>query len=153
MKIVIDLLKYQPYLEVKKREGKVFLCDPFRGKEVVATPEELVRQLLLTYLVKEKHYKKNLIALEKGLRINELERRFDAVVFNTEMKAQILFECKAPSVKISEDVFHQIAQYNQALQADYLIVANGVDLYCCKMNYEEKSYSFLPKIPDIGEVS
>lgn len=150
VKILIDLAKYQSSLRVTR---KGFIFDPFRKKEVAITPEEMVRQLLLEYLVREKKYRRSLVAVEKGLVINGMERRFDAVVFDRSFRVQILIECKAPGIAVSDAVFRQIAQYNEVLRAELLLVSNGLESYCCRMNYQDKSWLFLPEIPDVSNVN
>ena len=55
-------------------------------------------------------------------------------------------------MKITQDVFDQIVRYNMALRARYLIVSNGLNHYCCKIDYEQDTYHFLPKIPDYADI-
>ncbi len=146
--ISLDLLTYQPFLKIKKEEKKQFLFCPIRKKYLVLQPEELVRQLLLIYFVKEKEYSLARIAVEKALTINELHRRFDVLIYDKNAQPYLLVECKAPKVKISQTTFEQIAQYNLELKVPFLLVTNGITTYCCKMDYENQSYEFLEKIPD-----
>jgi len=63
-----------------------------------------------------------------------------------------VIECKAPEVKISQQVFDQIARYNLDLRVSYLIVTNGLTHYCCRFDQSELSYTFLPEIPDYKEI-
>ena len=135
MLIEIDLIKYRPHLETKSENGKNFLFCPIRKKYLVLQPEELVRQLLLIYLTKEKGYPKSKIAVEKGLKINELERRFDVLIYDKNTHPFLLVECKAPEVKITQNTFEQISQYNLSLQVPFLLVTNGITNYFCKMDY------------------
>ena len=60
---------------------------------------------------------------------------------------QILVECKAPSVKITQATFDQIARYNLNIQSRYLMVTNGLDHYFCKMDYDQQCYSFIKDLP------
>jgi hypothetical protein len=57
-------------------------------------------------------------------------------------------ECKAPSIPINQLTFDQIARYNLALKAEYLMVTNGVDHYFCRMDFENERYVFLKDVPD-----
>ena len=102
----------------------------------------------MIYFVKEKKYSQARIAVEKALIINELNRRFDILIYDKNAEPYLLVECKAPEVKISQTTFEQIAQYNLELKVPYLLVTNGITTYCCKMDYENQSYEFLEKIPD-----
>ena len=62
-------------------------------------------------------------------------------------------ECKATSVKVDQLVFEQIARYNMQLMVNYLIVTNGLNHYCCKIDFENQSYTFLKDIPEYQEIN
>ena len=148
MSINIDFLKYQDQLRVKKEEGKRYLFDPIRKLWLVLQPEELVRQLVLQFLLQEKDYPRSHIKIEGGLKVNELQKRTDILVFDREVKPFLLVECKAPQVKIDEKTFWQIANYNSQYQAKYLLLTNGMLTYCCKMDYEQLQHDFLMEVPN-----
>ena len=115
---------------------------------MVLTPEEWVRQHFVQFLIEEKKYPASLIALEKQLTINNRKKRTDILVFNNEGKYDIIVECKAPQIKITQATFDQIARYNLKLKANFLIVTNGLDHFYCKMDFENETYLFLKDIPD-----
>ncbi len=115
---------------------------------MVLTPEEWVRQHYVSFLIDEKKYPVSLIALEKQLTINNRKKRTDILVFNKEGNHEIIVECKAPSIKITQDTFDQIARYNLKLKANYLIVTNGLEHFYCRMDFEKETYIFLKDIPD-----
>jgi type I site-specific restriction-modification system R (restriction) subunit len=144
-----------PAYSVKMREtplqGKE-IFDDFRKKYVKLTPEEWVRQHFLHFLCDTKHYRPSLISVEKSLSINGMPRRFDAVVHIPTGQPVLLLEFKAPSVKLTQAVFDQVAAYNLALHADYLIVSNGLSHYCCRMDYPNHRYYFLEEIPDYTDL-
>ncbi|MCI4650341.1 type I restriction enzyme HsdR N-terminal domain-containing protein [Phaeodactylibacter sp.] len=150
MEIHIDLLRYKDQLRVKRQADKRFIFDRIRKKWLVLQPEEMVRQLVLEYLLQERGYNSNRISMERGLKVNTLDRRFDLLVYDKEVKPYLLIECKAPQVKISQAVFEQVSWYNSSLQVPYLMVTNGRENYCCWMDYEAKSYRFLDVVPDPG---
>ncbi len=133
--------------KIKNRENKLYIFDIIRKKNIMLTPEEWVRQNFIHFLIKEKKYPKSLIAIEKQLIINNLTKRTDILIFDKNGLPNIIVECKAPSVKISQDTFDQIARYNLELQAKYLIVTNGLHHYFCKMNHQKMQYDFLKEIP------
>lgn len=141
----LNLPKYQ--FKYKEADKKIQIFDAFRKRYVVLTPEEWVRQNFLQYLVTEKKYASSLIAVEAGLKYNELQKRADILVYDKQGNPFLLVECKAPEVKISQDTFDQVARYNMAFKVVYLIVTNGMDHFCCKMDYSNKSYRFLEEIP------
>jgi hypothetical protein len=132
----------------KNSENKVAIFDEIRKKFIIITPEEWVRQHVVQFLLQEKKYPKSLINVEKLLKINDLNKRYDVVVFNPDGSILILVECKAPEIKISQHTFDQIARYNMTLKSEYLMVTNGLNHYFCKMDYEKEQYDFLSELPD-----
>ncbi|MCC6837548.1 MAG: type I restriction enzyme HsdR N-terminal domain-containing protein [Bacteroidia bacterium] len=133
--------------KLKESSGKVQILDELRKKYVVLTPEEWVRQHIVQYLIQEKKYPASLIAVEIGLKYNQLQKRADVLVYDREAAPFLLVECKAPEVKITQDVFHQIAVYNMSFKVKYLLVTNGMDHFICEMDYTNNSYQFLKEIP------
>lgn len=131
----------------KNSENKRFIFDEIRKKFVVLQPEEWVRQHAVQFLIQEKKYASSLINVEKLLTVNGLKKRYDIVVYDTKGQVQIIVECKAPHVNITQETFDQIARYNLALQADYLMITNGIQHYYCVMDYVEKKYHFLKELP------
>ena len=99
----------------------------------------------------EKKYPKSLINVEKELIVNDLKKRYDIVVFNTDGSIHLIVECKAPRITIRQDTFDQIARYNLSLNATYLMVTNGINHYYCQMDFENQKYVFLKDIPEYGE--
>jgi len=136
---------------IKSSENKLFIFDIIRKKYVVLTPEEWVRQHFVWFLIEEKKYPISLIAVEKKLTINKLTKRTDILIFNTGGKPDIIVECKAPSIKITQDTFDQIARYNLKLNANYLITTNGLEHFYSKMDFENECYIFLKDIPNYSK--
>ena len=132
----------------KNRENKVSIFDPIRKKFVILQPEEWVRQNCLKFLMEIKGFPKSLINVEKELRVNDLKKRYDIVVFNPDGSIHLVVECKAPEVTITQTTFDQIARYNLALNARYLMITNGLNHYYCAMDYQQKRYQFLKDIPE-----
>nr|WP_235820816.1 type I restriction enzyme HsdR N-terminal domain-containing protein [Flavobacterium covae] len=119
-----------------------------RKKFIMLTPEEWVRQNVIRFLLEEKKYPKSCINVEKLIKINDLIKRYDIVVFQPNGSIFLLIECKAPEVKISQQTFDQIARYNLVLNAQYLMVTNGLNHYFCKMDFENEKYIFLHNLPE-----
>ncbi len=132
----------------KNSENKVSIFDEIRKKFMLMTPEEWVRQNVVRFLLEEKKYPKSYINVEKIIKINGLTKRYDIVVFQPNGKIFLLIECKAPEVPISQNTFDQIARYNMVLEAEFLMVTNGLNHYFCKMDYEKEQYHFLKDLPD-----
>ena len=132
----------------KNSENKPSIFDQIRKKFIILTPEEWVRQHCINFLIFEKNYPKSLINVEKELLINGRKKRYDIVVYNPDGSIHILIECKAPKVPITQKTFDQIAQYNLKLNADLLMVTNGIHHYYCKMDFKEERYRFLRDMPE-----
>jgi len=132
----------------KNSENKMAIFDEIRKKFIILTPEEWVRQHVVRFLLEEKQYPKSLINVEKVLLVNGLRKRYDVVVFNPDGSIQILVECKAPEVKITQMTFDQIARYNMTMKSTYLMVSNGLNHYFCQMDYENEKYQFLAELPN-----
>ena len=130
----LNLPVYTP--KVIEKEGKRFIFDPVRKKYVALTPEEWVRQHFVNYLISNKSYPKELIA-------NEVQ-----VIYNRFLTPLAIVEYKAPAINITSAVFDQIVRYNMVLRVKYLIVSNGLRHFCCKIDYEKQTYSFLENIPE-----
>lgn len=136
-----------------KKEGEIIkIFDSLRDKYVAATPEEFVRQHFINYLVNYLHYPASHIANEIGIELNGTKKRCDSVVFGDDLNPWVIVEYKAPNVEITQQTFDQIARYNMQLRAQYLIVSNGINHYCCVMDYSTDSYHFLPKIPSYTDL-
>ena len=137
--------------KIKNRENKFYIFDIIRKKNVVLTPEEWVRQHFIHYLIEEKNYPKSLISVEKQLKINQLVKRTDILIFNRLGLPHIIVECKAPGIHISQDTFDQIAKYNLKLKANYLILTNGLQHFYCNMDHDQMRYNFLKTIPNYSK--
>ena len=133
---------------LKSNENKTLIFDSLRKKYLVLTPEEWVRQHYVQYLVAQKKYPVSLIAIEKQLTVNGLKKRTDIVVFSRLGVPDIIVECKAPSVNITQATFDQIARYNMKLNARLLVVTNGLQHYYCTLDKENKRYIFLRDLPE-----
>jgi hypothetical protein len=132
----------------KNSENNVAIFDEIRKKFILLTPEEWVRQHTLHYLIQDNKYPKSCINVEKLIKINTLNKRYDVVVFQTNGEIFLLIECKAPEVAITQQTFDQIARYNLVLKAKYLMLTNGINHYFCQMDFENEKYIFLKELPE-----
>lgn len=146
-------LHLPPYpFKLTEQNGQLFIFDEIRKKKLVLTPEEWVRQHFVQYLIQQKKYLKTLIKLEGGLQIHGRPGRSDIVVFDTEGKKMLMVECKAPSVKITQKVFDQIARYNITHQVPLLAVTNGLQHYYCLIDVASKTYRFIEELPSYQDM-
>ncbi|MBZ9778741.1 type I restriction enzyme HsdR N-terminal domain-containing protein [Psychroflexus sp. CAK8W] len=131
----------------KSKENKPAIFSILRKKYLILTPEEWVRQHCVHFLISEKNYSKNLLNEERQIQVNGILKRYDIVSFSSNGTIELIVECKAPSVDITQETFDQIARYNMALKADYLMITNGINHYFCQMDYENETYIFLETLP------
>jgi hypothetical protein len=125
-------------LSLFRVNDKIFVNCLLRKKKIVLTPEEWVRQHIIHFLSCELNYPKGLMYIEKSMQINKLFKRADLVIHDTSGNPKLLIECKAPSVKISEETFFQISQYNSQLQSKFVLASNGLTHLLCEIGSEGK---------------
>lgn len=149
----MDQLNLPTYdFRIRRIGNKHEIFDEFRKKHLVLTPEEWVRQNLLMYLHHEKGIPTGLIAIERGLTVNKLKKRTDIVVYKNDGSPGMIVECKAPSIKIDQNAFEQIARYNMNLKVSYLLVSNGLTHYSCKIDFTNQTFAFLQEIPNFKTI-
>ena len=132
--------------------GKDAIFDIIRKKFVHLTPEEWVRQHFVHYLIDHLGYPRSLIKIESGLHYNRLAKRADIIIYNSEGRAVMVVECKSPSVRITQDSFHQAAIYNQELQAEFIVVTNGIEHHCSHIDFGSRTAHFISEIPGYRDV-
>lgn len=137
---------------IKVAEGKSFIFDSLRKKFIRLTPEEWVRQNFIRFLIVEKKYPVSLIAVEAGVKVNNNPQRADMILFDRSGSPVLVAEFKAPEVKISQQTFDQIVRYNMQLRVKFLIVSNGLEHFCCSLNYADNSYAFFAEIPEFTSI-
>lgn len=138
--------------KIKVINGKKHIFDRLRKKYVALQPEELVRQHMIEYLIEEKTYPQNLIGNEIPLKYNDLSKRCDSVVYDAYGKPIMIIEYKAPTIEINQKTFDQIALYNSQLRVKYLLISNGLQHFCCKVDLETRACEFLKEIPRYKEL-
>jgi hypothetical protein len=137
---------------IQEKKDRILIFDEFRHRWVVLTPEEWVRQHYLKYLVAEKGFPKQLLAVEKKVMVNGLPQRFDLLVYDRNGNPLLVAEFKSPSVMITQLVFDQAGRYNGVLKAPYLLVSNGMNHFICRVDFTHKSTQYLQEIPDYGHL-
>lgn len=127
-----------PALDAKitKQDDKYLIWDTVRKKSVVLTPEEWVRQHLVSYLVKQLGYPAGLLSLESGMKYDRRRKRSDVLVYERAGGVFLLAECKAPHIKLSQNTLHQAFTYAKVLRPQYLLITNGLlhFVYRCEPN-------------------
>jgi len=125
--IKIEYPSYQP--KIKSQQGKEFIYDEIRKQWIILSPEEWVRQNFLQYLIQAKKYPATLIAVEKEIKLGELAKRFDIVVYDKNTQPWIIIECKEMGVALNEQVLDQALRYNITLQVPYIVITNGTHCF------------------------
>ena len=146
-------LNLPPYeIKTTLTGGRLAIFDVLRRRYVTLTPEEWVRQHFVHFLIEHKGYPATLLGNEIMLACGEKRLRCDSVLYNTDARPRMIIEYKAPTVAITKKVFDQISIYNMLLHVDYLVISNGMQHYCCQMDYENNTYRFLTDIPEYGNL-
>ncbi|MFI3319172.1 MAG: type I restriction enzyme HsdR N-terminal domain-containing protein [Rikenellaceae bacterium] len=139
-----------PPIKLKVRKGvdteSLQAWDSLRGCFLVLTPEEWVRQHFINYLVNHHKVEALQIIQEYAVDLNNQPQRADIVVVDREQKAQILIECKAPEVRISQQTFAQAVRYNSVVGARYIFLTNGLTHHC--FEHREEGYIQLKSFPE-----
>ena len=135
-------------IKIRGTREKPEILDFLRRRFVALTPEEWVRQHFVHWLVEHKGYPQGLLGNEVALKCGGKTLRCDSILYDKETRPRMIIEYKAPTVSVTQRVFSQISAYNLLLHVDYLVVSNGLQHYCCKMDYDRQTYHFLQEIPD-----
>ncbi len=146
----LNLPSFQFKFSSQKSGNKIF--DVIRKRFVTLSPEEWVRQNFISYLIHQKNYPKSLIRIEETIKAFNKTKRCDVAIYSNEIKPLVIVECKKPDTKINKKTFEQIAIYNSALLARYLIITNGLDHFCIKFNFEKNSHDFVNEIPTYADL-
>lgn len=149
----MNALNLPPFdIRLQEQGSRRQVLDILRHKYVTLTPEEWVRQHFVHFLINHKGYPKGLLANEVELHVGEKRLRCDTLLYNKQLQPQMIIEYKAPDIEITQRVFDQISVYNMLLHVDYLVMSNGLQHFCCKMDYDNHRYLFLPDIPEFGQL-
>lgn len=115
----------EPQFRTRTTGSKRYIFDTVRKTWLRLTEEEWVRQNMVAFLVGVLHYPLASLALEKGIQVNGLKKRFDILVYNRDHQPWMLVECKAPEVSLNEAVLQQVLRYNLASPVSFLVITNG----------------------------
>jgi hypothetical protein len=133
-------------LKLRQQDGKTYVFDPIRKKWIVLTPEEHVRQYMIGYMTGMMQYPAGLLAVEKTIKVGNLDKRFDIVVYNRDHQPWMLVECKAPEVPVTEKTLHQLLNYQRTVQCNYWLLTNGHQTFCADA-CDIKHISWLSSLP------
>ena len=138
----------EPDFRIQNREGYRMIFDDLRRRWVTLTPEEWVRQNFLQYLVRVRSYPPSLIAIEKEIRLGELTKRFDALVYDRQHQPWMLIECKEMDTPLEQRTLDQLLRYHLSVPVPYLVITNGA--FCMGFAKKEGKLVELLSIPEYG---
>lgn len=134
-------LNFKPFeyqFKFKTQLQKTYIFDRVRKKYIQLTPEEWVRQHVISFLMEEKGVGPGLISIEKGTKYNNLLKRYDLKVYDTKLNVLLLVECKAHTVRLTEETLFQSLTYAKADAPKYIMLSNG--LHHIFYDYESQSF-------------
>ena len=149
---LLNMPNYSNRIRLRKQDEQVQIFDPIRGKWLVLTPEEWVRQNTIIYISDTLEAPMTRIANEVAINYNGLTKRCDSIIYDDYGKPLIIIEYKRTDVQITQHVFDQIATYNLQLRVPYLIVSNGLQHILCKVDFENRKYIFAEQWPKYNEL-
>lgn len=143
----------RPSISIREEEGRREVLDIVRNRWVALTPEEWVRQQVVQRLHYTLGYPLELMQVEGAITLNGMTRRCDIVVYDREVRPWMIVECKKESVALTQKVIDQACRYNLVLQVPYLLLTNGRQELCCRVDLEEKRLIPLEKVPELYKKS
>lgn len=144
---MIAIVYPEPDFRIQARDGNKCIFDEFRRRWVTLTPEEWVRQNFLQYLVRVKNYPASLIAIEKEIRLGELTKRFDVLVYDRQHQPWMLIECKEMNTLLEQRTLDQLLRYHLSVPVPYLVVTNGT--YCVGFTKEKGQLIQIDQLPEL----
>jgi len=137
---------------LKTENNTTYIFDEIRKKYIILTPEEWVRQNFLKYLIKYKNYPVGLISIEKSLIINNINKRYDTLIYSRSGKPRMIIEFKSPEIKLNQKALEQVLTYNYGLRVEYIILTNGLKHYCVKYDNTTGKIIYLDNIPNYSTI-
>ena len=149
---LLNMPNYSNRIRLRKQDEQLQIFDSIRGKWLVLTPEEWVRQNTIIYIADTLEAPMSRIANEVSITYNGLTKRCDSIIYDDYGNPLIIIEYKRTNIQITQHVFDQIATYNMQLQVPYLIVSNGLQHILCKVDFGNKKYIFAQQWPKYHEL-
>ena len=147
---MVDLNIPEQNIEIKSINSKNYIFDLIRKKHLVLTPEEWVRQNLVSYFINDLNYTKVLIKTESYIKYNNLKKRSDILIYNNDMTHYMIVECKSYKMKLNKSHLNQSAMYNKIYRSRYLMVSNGMEHIVCEYDWEKETFKFRSSIPEFS---
>ena len=141
------------------------IFDPIRNKLVAATPEEILRQNLLQFMIKELAFPKSLLCVEKDLaqlpHLKEKKhllpiRRVDLLCFAKDLHPEfplyplLIVECKA--CRLTEETEKQVVGYNHFVGSYFVAIAAEGQIKTFWYSEKLKKYDSVDFLPSYKQL-
>lgn len=153
----IDLAK-QPLPKIYTRKGRECYLDPIRKKLIYITPEETVRQKVISHLLYDLDVPADMISVEENLSHYGIKsiRRTDITIKCLTKDGDLIpvavIECKAPGIGLGDKVAEQLSFYSDTLGCDYAMMINDIEFQCYHYNEATQRYDLLEKLPCYADI-
>jgi hypothetical protein len=143
---------------IYKRGNKDCYLDPVRKKLIYITPEETVRQKVISYLVDDLNVPAEMISVEAHLSHYGIQskRRADIIVHGADSEGVLrpvaIVECKAPGIILGEKVAEQITDYCNLLGCDFAMMVNDCESFCYHYDEKRDAYIQIDGLPEYREL-
>lgn len=127
-------------------DNKKYIFDPLRKKNVILSSEEWVRQNVISFLNLDLNIPLSHLAVERGFKVNGLNKRFDVVAFDKNGKVNILIECKSPKIQLNQKSLDQLIVYNMNIKSTFLMLTNGINHFFLK--FKKNEFSIIDCLPN-----
>ena len=148
MNPIVPLNLPRTKLSITKTDEQLYVNCLVRKKAILLSPEEWVRQHLIALFIDTLNYPKGLISVEKQIKYGSLDKRWDVAIFRNNQECFLLLECKAPNIKLSKSVLEQSLVYYKKLQADYLVMSNGINHIILKKDTSDLGFEQINTFPE-----
>lgn len=128
------------------------IYDPVRELWVANSPEERVRQAVTHHLMHTLGYPKSRIGNEITIKVGQVTRRCDSVIYDARFKPIMVVEYKAPTVQLTDTVLTQVFNYNSVLLVPFVMISNGKSVAVYKVGYGGERTESLSAIPTYDEL-
>ncbi len=146
---MVEIKFPEPGFRIKKEDEREWIFDSLRRKWVALTPEEWVRQNFIAFMLLTKKYPSSLMAVEKEIRLGELKKRFDLLVYDEQLQPWMMVECKSQSVRLDEKVLEQALRYHISVPVRFIVITNGDKTFAWEK--KDRGLHAIAELPDHTE--
>ncbi|GAB5539069.1 MAG: type I restriction enzyme HsdR N-terminal domain-containing protein [Salibacteraceae bacterium] len=133
--------------KVRRDAGSIQIFDQNRGKYIVLTPEEWVRQHFIHFINRELQAPLSNIQTEFSVKYGMLRKRPDILVLKEAKNPWLIVECKAPSVSLTNSTMDQALTYFSILKPNFIALTNGIDHFYFSFQPELEKFVSIKDLP------